>query len=85
MFGAKLEPMTNRTAIGSDVNVLDCYNGVLLGIVSVFLCCLFFFCGFFGAFFFITFETLPERTNAFTQVLAELAQPADAKDKDYDR
>jgi len=57
--------MTNQMAIGSDVNVLDCYNVALLGLVSVFSCGLFFFCGFFGVFLLVTLETFSERADAF--------------------
>jgi len=44
----------------------------------------FFFGFFFGAFFLITLETLPERTDALAQFLAKLAQPAYAEDDEDD-
>ena len=61
----KLEPMAGSKAIGSDVNVLVCYNVALLGLGSI-LCCLFFFSSFFGAFFLVTLETFPKCADAFT-------------------
>jgi hypothetical protein len=44
----------------------------------------FFFGFFFGTFFLITLETLPECADAFAKVLAKPTQPAYAEDDEYD-
>jgi hypothetical protein len=78
--------MTDSKAIGSNIDVLGCCNVVLSMLVSIFLCrSIFFFCGFFGAFFLlITLDTLPERVDALAQILTKPAQPAYAEDEEYD-